>query len=241
MPLLDHFHDPLAADYPYESFHTFWAVSIGEHLNRLLPRRYIALVQTHLGPQIEADVAEFDRPATPPEEQVNGPAGGVALQTYAPPAVTLTLPAVYPDDLEVQVVDRQEGRTLVGVVELVSPRNKDRPAARRAFAAKCVAYLERGIGVVVADIVTSHHFHMHNELARLLQLGPPFLLPEEEYVSAVAYRPARRQDRNEIDVWPFPLAVGGPLPVLPLALRGLPAIPLDLEAAYSEACRRCRL
>src|ERR1700730_9760510 len=107
MPLLDHFHDPLVSEDSWESFHTYWAVSIGESLNRLLPQRYRALVQTHLGSQVEADGAEFER-VDPPEDQVNGPVGGsVALQTYAPPAVLLTLPAVFPDEMEVQVIDRR--------------------------------------------------------------------------------------------------------------------------------------
>jgi len=42
----------------------------------------------------------------------------------------------------------------VAAIELVSPGNKDRPETCRLFAAKCVAYLTRGIGLVVIDIVT---------------------------------------------------------------------------------------
>jgi hypothetical protein len=38
-----------------------------------------------------------------------------------------------------------------------------------------------------------------------------------------------------------PLALGGALPELPLALLGTRAIPLDLEATYTEARRRARL
>src|SRR5207245_1335800 len=98
------------------------------------------------------DVAEFESPPEPGEESPNG---AVAAQTWAPPVATLVLPAVFPDDLEVQVLDQRDDARLVGVVELVSPRNKDRAASRRAFAAKYAAYLQRGIGVVVADIVTS--------------------------------------------------------------------------------------
>jgi hypothetical protein len=240
MPLLDHFHAPVHPRYPWESFHTFWAAALGEHLNRLLPRRYFAVIHTHFGSQVEADVAELERVDEPHEEEVNGP-GGVAVQTYAPPAVALTLPAVYPDDLEVQVLDQRDGARLVAVVELISPRNKDRPEARRGFAAKCVAYLERGIGVVTVDIVTSHHFNLHNELVRVLGLGEEFAMPATAFLSAVAYRPARREGRNEIDVWPAGLAVGGALPMLPLALLGARAVPLDLETTYNEARQRSRL
>jgi hypothetical protein len=151
------------------------------------------------------------------------------------------MPAIYPDQMEVQVIDRRGSLRLVAVIELVSPRNKDRPQARGGFAGKCAAYLERGIGVVTVDTVTSHHFHMHNELVRVLQLGNAFALPEEAYLAAISYRPVRREERNEIDVWPSPLTIGGALPVLPLGLRGAQAVPLDLEMTYTEARQRSRL
>jgi hypothetical protein len=242
VPLLDHFRPPLYPRYPLESFHGYWAASIGGYLNRILPRHYTALIQTHLGPQIEVDVAEFERPPDADDEHsTNGPGGGVAVRTYAPPAATMVAPAVFPDDLEVQVRDVRDDNRQVAVVELVSPRNKDRPDARRAFAAKCAAYLQRGIGVVTADTVTTRQANMHNELARLLGWDDHLQMPAEVGLAAVAYRPARRNDTNEIDVWTVPLTVGGALPVLPLALLGARAVPLDLEATYSEARQQARL
>jgi hypothetical protein len=57
----------------------------------------------------------------------------------------------------------------------------------------------------------------------------------------VAYRPARRKDGDQIDCWTAPLAVGQELPTMPLALRGGPTLPLELEATYMEARRRSRL
>jgi hypothetical protein len=65
-------------------------------------------------------------------------------------------------------------------------------------------------------------------------------LPEGPTLSA-AYRPVRRREKNQIDVWLAPLAVGQPLPLLPLALRGAGCMPLDLEAAYTDARNRSRL
>jgi hypothetical protein len=242
MPLLDHFHPPLLDRLPsWESFHSFWAVAIAEHLNRLLPRRYIATVATHLGSQVEADVAEFESSFEPEDEPPGGAGGGIAVQTWAPPLTTLVAPAVFPDDFEVRVHDRVEGAQLVAVVELISPRNKDRPESRRAFAAKCAAYLQRGIGLIVVDTVTSRQFNLHNELVQLMSWGAPLRMTEDAFLYAVAYRPVRRQERDEIDIWPVPLAVDGTLPLLPLALKRARAVPLDLEATYSDARQRSRL
>jgi hypothetical protein len=241
MPLLDHFHPPLFPQRSWESFHSRWANSIADALQQILPERYFAEVQVHLGSRVEADVAEFERQPQPEDEPRNGPAGGVAVQTWVPPAAAMVLPAVFPDDIEVHVRDERDDARLVAVVELVSPRNKDRTESRRAFAAKGVAYLERGIGLVMADIVTSRQGNLHNELVGVLNLGDSFTMPAEASLYAVAYRPARRDESNQIDVWPTALSVGGSLPLLPLAVRGFRAVPLDLETTYADACQRSRL
>jgi hypothetical protein len=241
MPLLDHFRAPLYPRYPWESFHTFWAVAIAERLNSLLPQRYLATVQTHLGSQVEADVAEWEGLSGGEDELADGLAGGVAVQPWSPPVATLVMPAIFPDDFEVHVRDRLEDARLVAAVELVSPRNKDRPESRRAFGAKCAAYLHRGIGLMTVDIVTSRQFNLHNEMIGVMGQGEEFAMPAESMLYAVAYRPLRRQEKNEIDVWPVALSIGGPLPLLPLALKGAQAIPLDLGAAYTDARQRSRL
>lgn len=126
-------------------------------------------------------------------------------------------------------------------MELVSPRNKDRPERRRAFAAKCAAYLQRGIGLVAVDTVTNRQFNLHNELAQLMSWETPLRMPHDASLYAVAYRPARRPEKNEIDIWPVPLAIAGALPLLPLALKRAQAVPLDLEVTYTDARERKRL
>ena len=44
-----------------------------------------------------------------------------------------------------------------------------------------------------------------------------------------------------MDLWREPLAVGQPLPTLPLAVRGLSYVPIDLEGTYMEARKRGRI
>src|SRR5206468_4257513 len=149
--------------------------------------------------------------------------------------------AVFPDDLEVRILDRREDARLASVVELVSPGNLDRPETRRAFAAKSSAYLQRGIGLIVVDVVTTYRFNLHNALLELLGSGASNLMPAEEILYAAAYRPVRRQETNQIDVWHVPLQLGGALPLLPLALRGAGPVPLDLDATYAEVRQRTRL
>lgn len=243
MPLLDHFHAPIHPIHDWESFHTRWAVALSDTFNRLLPPRYLAEVQIHIGRNIEADVAEFELSPSIYVEEGNGSEGGVAVavQPWAPPVATQTVDIVFPDDIEVQVFDLRGGKRLVGAIELVSPRNKDRGEACRAFAAKCVAYLQKGIGLIVVDIVTSRRGNFHHQVLDLLGQAEGSVLPAETPLYASAYRPAHRGGKNQLDLWPVALAVGQPLPLLPLGLRGAFFVPVDLETTYTETRLLSRL
>jgi hypothetical protein len=46
----------------------------------------------------------------------------------------------------------------------------------------------------------------------------------------------RKADRAILETWSRALAVGRPLPVLPLWLSDVRAVPLDLEASYQQTC-----
>ena len=162
-------------------------------------------------------------------------------RVWTPPTPAAVIPAFFPDDFEIQVFSSVAGPTLVAAIELVSPGNKDRAESRRAFAVKCAAYLQRGIGLIVVDIVSSRHGNLHDELMGLLGHTDGLTFPAPTHLYATAYRPAHRAQRNEIDLWPEPLALGQPLPTLPLAVRGLGCLPINLEETYMEARKRGRI
>jgi hypothetical protein len=240
MPLLDHFHPPVSERRSWEGFHGLWAAALVEKLNReVLADEYFADMQVHIGSQVEVDIATL---AESGGTGKSGTAAATALApAWAPPATDLVFPTVFPDDIEVQVFATVTGATLVGAIELVSPGNKDRAETRRAFAAKCVAYLTRGIGLIVVDIVTNRLANLHNEVMGLLGRGEPFVLAPSVATYAVAYRPSRQPSGDQIELWPRPLPLGQSLPVLPLALRNAGVVPVDLEGTYSEARERSRL
>ena len=225
----------------WESFHSRWTNSIADQLNEILPQRFFAQVQIHLGSQVEADVVEFELSTGSDAPTYDNGAGGVAVQAWAPPVAVLTMPVVFPDVYRVIVRDELDGARLVAVVELVSPSNKDRPDSRLVFAGKTAAYLQSGVGLILIDVVTDRHFNLHDELVGVFGLDSSFSMDADAHLYAVAYRPIRRAQTDQIDTWPVVLSVGSTLPVLPLALRGSHAIPLDLNAAYDDACRRSRI
>jgi hypothetical protein len=238
MPLLDHFHPPLSTQRHWESFHTTWATAIADSLNQdWLPEGYFAEEQLHPAARVEIDVAAFDAAH-------GAVVGGVAIagpRTYSPPAATWTVPNVTIEGVELLVFDSEGGPTLVGAIELVSPGNKDREDARRAFAAKCASYLHQGIGLVIVDVVTSRSANLHNELMGLLGQATDCRLPGAAELYACAYRPQRRGEQSEIEIWPHTLAVGKSMPELPLSLGANLVVPVHLESTYVNACRRRRL
>ncbi len=242
MPLLDHFHPPLSDRRPWESFHTTWAVAIADMLNRdQLPPEYIALEQVHAGAAIEIDVAAFTDPAAPPRADGQGGTATMTRTIWTPETAPLVLPAVFPPSCTVEIVSTEGGRTLVGAIELISPANKDRPGTRRLFAAKCATYLSKGIGLIILDVVTSRQANLHNELIDLLGMEPALRMLAEPRPYCVAYRPLSEPGRDRIETWPVPLAVGQPLPTLPLSLAADFCLAVELETAYAEACQRRRV
>lgn len=246
MPLLDHFHPPLAPQRHWESFHVKWAGAIADDLNdRLLPNGYFAEEHTHLGARVEIDVATFVGNGTvAANDQEAGAGASVATaprRTWTPPAPTVTIPATFPDQFEVLVFESEGGAKLVAAVELVSPANKDRPDHRRAFAIKVASYLCRGIGAIIIDIVTSRAANLHREIMAILGQKETGGLPNDSSLYAVAYRPIVRDHAEQWDLWIEALAVGQALPVLPLALNAEICLPLDLETTYSISCQRRRL
>jgi hypothetical protein len=130
---------------------------------------------------------------------------------------------------------------LVAAIELASPANKDQVGKRRLFAAKCATYLSQSIGLIVVDVVTTRQSNLHNELIELLGLETGFQMPSATVLYSVAYRPLHGPGEDRIETWPVGLAVGQSLPTMPLSLAVDYCVPVDLEVAYAEACRRRRV
>lgn len=242
MPLFDHFHPPLYPHHHWESFHSNWATRIADGIAAVLPADFQVEEHTHAGVGFEIDVAAYQEQASPERTASVGPAvTTLAAPAYAPPVPDRTIPAAFPDTFEVRVFNTTAGLTLIGVIELVSPANKDRPAERLAFATKCASYLAQGVSLIVMDVVTSRRANLHNEIMRVMEAGDDLALPADVNLYATAYRPALRDEKQEIDLWLRPLALGAPLPTMPLRLTGDHFVQVDFEAAYLEAYRKRRL
>jgi hypothetical protein len=237
MPLLDHFQPPLSVSHPWKGFHSAWANAITNLLNEVLPEGYYAIPEVPLGDEVEIDVATL--------EEAGGANGASATATvvWAPPRPRLTAPVDFSRvrSVAVHVFQDLGGPQLRAAIELASPANKDRPRSRLVFAAKCVGYLERHVAVVVIDTVTTRQANLHTAIAQALDVDDVLAWASRSRLYAVAYRRALVRGQGRVEAWPKRLAIGAPLPTLPLWIDADIGLPLPLEASYETACRSLRI
>ena len=237
MPLLDHFHPPLSQTHPWRAFHGAWAAAMARLLNAgVLPPGYYAVPFLDRDGPFEIDVAALNGRAPNPQ-----PGTSTVPQPWSPPEPGWAVAVEWPgaDDVRVEVLTDDGDPRMAAAIELVSPRNKDRPRAREAFAAKCAEHLRRGCGVVVVDVVTTRRADLHADL--LAALGAESTSPVPGSLSAVSYRSVGRDEMGQLQAWPSPVEVGRALPTVPLWLGADVAVPLDLEASHAAACADLRI
>jgi hypothetical protein len=215
----------------WEGVHHFWLTELARWVKPRLPAGYRAFIGS--APAIAVN-APPERPDVSvrawPEEPIEGNVGlAGANEDFAPDleVAVATLeqsPAVH--------VERQ-GR-LIAAVEVISPRNKDRPAARASYLTRYLSYLLEGVHLLLIDV---HRrpltFSFPDAIAAELHFEqPPLPAP-----SAVSYRVGESAGSGGrlLALRARALTYGVALPSLPLALDVSVSIPVDLEATYARA------
>jgi hypothetical protein len=242
VPLRDHFRSPLDDVHSWDELHGMWPAMIVRELVKVLPEPYFAAPGVHLGTLYEVDIGTYREPVA----DANGPdvgEPGVAVATYSPPKPTLTLEPQLPnqDVYEVRIYDSRRNRQLVAAIEIVSPSNKDRLEHRATFVSKVATLLKNNICVSIIDVVSTYDFNLYADLMTFLQGVDPALGSEPPPMYAATLRMRYDGRRRMMDNWYHALAVGQPLPTLPIWLKETWAVSLDLESSYQETCRSLRI
>ena len=239
MALQDHFHPPLSTHRHWHAFYNAWATYIASHLNHLLPEGYFAEPNVQFG--IEIDVATFEEPAAFDDliEKVSMiPQKSIK---WIPPIPTQTVPfEPISEQVEISIFNDEEGPTLKGAIELVSPANKDRPAHQRAFVSKCLQYLQQGLGLIIVDVVTSRTANLHHELLKNIKVASESNISHAQLYTT-AYRVVKHNQKSNLDIWQEPLELGQTLPIMPLWLPSSIFLPVDLGATYQLTCQEQRI
>ena len=216
----------------WEGMHHLWIAELLRWIKPRLPDGFRAFIGS-------APLLAVGAPAERPDVGVRSwpaAAPGMALVDPAPDA-----DGVEPDeeiavatlDPETVVSIERQGR-LIAVVEVISPRNQDRPSARGAYLARDLGYLLNGAHLVVIDVHRRPSgFSFADRIAEELLLGQP-ALPTPMAVSYRVGAPAATGGRL-LAIWRRPLRVGDALPVLPLPLTSEQSVGIDLDRTYLQA------
>ena len=176
MPLHDWTDQP-----GWEGVHHLWIAELLRWIKPRLPagyRAYIGSVPTIAvgAPPERPDVSVRQWP----QEQAPPTDGATAAATPEPDEEI----AVATIDPSTAVYVERQGR-LTAAVELISPRNKDRPASRATYLARYVGYLLEGVNLLLVDVHRRPPaFSFADQIAHELQMTqPPLPAP-----FAVGYR-----------------------------------------------------
>ena len=217
----------------WEGMHIFWMTAIARSLKATLPPGYRAVIGS--SPLVAIGVS----PVKPDVAVTNGAASSNPSHQSAPssvhePDVEVAV-ATLEEDASVQV--EKEGR-LIAAVELVSPRNKDRPSAREQYAARYLNYLRGGVHLMLIDV---HRRPLDVSFGTLIAASLGVTIAVENAPSAVSFRvgAAAAQGGRMLGLWQHALVIGEPLPSMPLALGVIEPVQLDLESTYSSAAADC--
>ena len=223
-------------DRGWDSMHLVWLAQMLDWVQPRLPAGYRAYLgsvpaMTIDVPNGRPDVSVRQWPAAPPE-------AAIAASTTTGNEPDEEAVATFTLDPQRAVHIDLHGQ-LIAAIEIASPRNKDRPAARKRYLGRYAGYLRQGVHLLLIDVLPRPAgFSFADALAANLGLAqPPCPAP-----CAISYRVGESVPEGTIlALWRRPLQVGQPLPEIPLALGSEPRVPIDLEYTYREAARRAYL
>lgn len=218
-------------DRGWDGVHHYWITHLALWLRPRLPAGFRAYLGSVPGLTIETEVGRPDvgvRPWQPEGTPITAPAATAEL--IAPDYRGVAKAAPDPQ-LAVQIVRHGQ---LIAAIELVSPRNKDRPSAREHYTARYLGYLLDGVHLLLVDVHPRPvGFSFADAIAADLQFPqPPCPAPHAVCWNVGGPLP---EGGRLLETWQRRLVVNEPLPSLPLPLTAEHSILVELEPSYAMA------
>lgn len=223
----------------FHGFHTAWIAELARALNNgLLPESYYAeseQVAGQTGPDILT--LEFDSNFPKATNESEEGLGGTALLTKVQPTVTLTQTAseaeVYGERRNRLAIRHTSGDRLVAYIELLSSGNKSSRRMLDRFLDKVCSVIEQGVHLLIVDPYAPGSLDpqgIHGAIWNEIDPSSLFRFPDQRKTTAVSYHAI-----SPPVAYVEPMAIGMPLPVMPLFLDSERYVNLPLEPAYSAA------
>lgn len=215
----------------WKSFHNHWIISLVVQLNQTLPPGFNAR-SAELTVGIEPDLL-----LTQTASLLDDHSAVISQPSLA----EATLTAVLPPPTEpafVGIYSDYDASRLVAAIELVSPSNKASRADVQEFVSKALLLLRDGVHFMFVDVISDPAKSIRKPL--LERIGIEAAESETRlWASSYCSLPAEEpQPHITLREWARELAIGQPLPTLPLFLRRDELrVMVDLESAYQETIR----
>lgn len=235
-------HDWTRADpNDYHDFHGAWIYAIRTARNLgILPPGYFALAD-HVVPPVVPDVITLQRPDPPNGTSRSGggaavAATGMRTTTAAPPHVRFTTTGTAkrpPRSQRRIVIGHTRNRRMVAVIGLVSPTNKSKRSEFRQFVEKVTGLLRQNVHALVIDPfppTARDPGGVHPAIWKAL-VRRPELPALDKPLTLASYAATEDGFRAFVE----PVAVGDPLPEMPLFLEPDQYVNVPLEATYQTA------
>jgi hypothetical protein len=220
----------------FHDFHHDLITQIKRDLNAgVLPPGYYAMAEQVAG-GLGPDVLGLHKPQAVSDDGGNGgvrsPRGGAGGTLLAPPKARIVAAAeqeYYRRKKSLVAVRHVSGHRVVAVVEVVSPGNKSTRQALDQFIKKAGEFLEQGIHLLIVDLIPPGRFDpngIHGAIWEYIA-AEDFAAPADKPLTVAAYE-SNLVTRAYVE----PVAVGDPLPDLPLFLEPGEWVPVPLERSY---------
>jgi len=219
----------------FHAFHHRWISSISDVLNAgALPDEYYALPEQQaagFGP----DVLTLQTRVSDVDGDAGVSSGGTATIVETRPQTQFTAETdaeFYRRKKSSIVVRHVSGDRIVALLEVVSAGNKASGHALRAMVEKACEFLEHRIHLLIVDLFPPSSRDPNGIHAAIWEevQDEPFVLPKDKPLTLVAYE-CDLTTRAYIEA----VAVGDPLPNMPLFLEPNGHVPVPLEATYQTA------
>jgi hypothetical protein len=222
------------SDGTFHDFHYSWVLEIKRALKRgLLPKGYYVMAEQVGGDLGAPDVLTLQAAGTEPEAE--GSLSGTATLTEAPLVVDARTTIARDPYARLQrtvVVRHTSDDRIVAMIEVLSPGNKSSRHAIRSFLDKAVAALDTGVHLLLVDVhppgprdPNGIHGALLNEIGT-----EDYILGGERPLTVAAYIGGA-----VVEAFVAHLAVGAPIPPMPLFLTRENYVRVPLEAAYMAA------
>jgi Protein of unknown function (DUF4058) len=225
----------------FHHFHQMWTMHICDALNDgLLPPGYSALIDQR-SPTVAPDVLALERRAAAKRE--DEPARGTVVAATPPKTRHViqgkkTLLAERANRISIH----HPLGEVICVMEILSPGNKSSRLALNKFVEKSVAFLEKGVHLLVVDLFPPTRRDpqgIHKAIWDEIDDEAPFELPSDQPLTLAAYVAGDSLADIPPTAYVQPIGVGEATPDMAPYLDLDHYVPVPLEATYMTTWGKC--